>query len=244
LLADLARVGDRFVAARGGRGGRGNARFATSTHRAPIRHDPGEAGEVVAVHLELRLLADVGLVGLPNAGKSTLISRISAARPKVADYPFTTLEPHLGVVSAGSYKTYVVADVPGLIEGAHAGAGLGDRFLKHLERCRLLLHLVDAAAPGRDPVVDVGIIEEELRLHGGSLASKPRMLVVTKLDAVQDKGITKRLRALARRRDIPYLEISAVSGLGIEALVHEVGRTLEEIGPAPDTPSADEGALP
>ena len=244
LLADLSTAGDRFVAARGGRGGRGNARFATSTHRAPTRHDPGQPGEVLSIRLELRLLADVGLVGLPNAGKSTLISRISAARPKIAVYPFTTLEPHLGVVDAGDYKTFVVADIPGLIEGAHAGAGLGDRFLKHLERCRLLLHLVDASALAEDPVTDVQVIENELRQYGGSLTEKPRMLVATKLDAVQSSDVIDHLERFARDRQLPLLKISAVSGTGIDELVRAIGRKLAEIGPSLEQNAAEPGGTP
>jgi len=183
ILADLTVPWQRFVAARGGRGGRGNSNFATATNRAPRRHEPGGTGETVVLRLELRLLADVGLVGLPNVGKSTLLSRISAARPKIADYPFTTLEPGLGVVNAGDFRSFVVADLPGLIEGAHEGAGLGDRFLRHVERCRLLLHLVDPAAPGRDPAQDFRVIQRELRRYRAGLDRRQQILVLTKKDA-------------------------------------------------------------
>ena len=245
-LADLDSAEARFVAARGGRGGRGNARFATSVNQAPTRHEPGAPGERLRLHLQLKLLADVGLVGLPNAGKSTLISRISAARPKIADYPFTTLEPHLGVVDRGNFRSFVVADIPGLIEGAHEGAGLGLRFLRHIERCAVLLHLVDAAAPERDPVADVEVVVQELRAYRAELADKPRLLVVTKADALQDPSSLRRLRELARREGRACLVVSAVTGEGIEALVHTVSaeldrrtRTSPARGPLEDDPAHD-----
>lgn len=222
LLADLAVNGQRWVAAKGGDGGRGNARFSSSVNRAPTRHEPGYPGEQRKLRLELKLLADVGLVGLPNAGKSTLISRISAARPKIADYPFTTIEPQLGVVDAGDYRTFVVADIPGLIEGAHQGAGLGDRFLRHIERCRLLLHLVDGASAEQDPIDAVCAIEDELRAYSTNLGSKPRILVVTKSDAIQNPDAEKRLRDWAAAADRECFTISAVSGDGIRALVQRV----------------------
>src|SRR5947199_9432626 len=187
LLKDFTEDGERWLAARGGRGGFGNERCATSTNRAPRYHQEGSAGEERELQLELKLLADVGLVGFPNAGKSTFISTVSAARPKVADYPFTTLEPHLGVVDLGDFKTFVVADIPGLIEGAHEGAGLGDRFLRHIERTKLLLHLVDvSSASGRDSVADYESINRELKLYDPRLAERPQIVVATKIDALDD----------------------------------------------------------
>jgi GTP-binding protein len=218
-LFDFTEPGQRFLVARGGRGGRGNARFATSTHQAPTEHEPGRPGEEKRLRLELKLLADVGLVGFPNAGKSTLISRISAARPKIADYPFTTLEPNLGVVQLADYKTFVVADIPGLIEGAHAGAGLGIQFLRHIERTRLLAHLVDVSeASGRDPVRDFEIVMEELASFSEELSAKPMIVVATKMDAAQDSGRVDALRQVAKERGLPFFEISSATGQGIEVL--------------------------
>ncbi|HTC94554.1 MAG TPA: GTPase ObgE [Terriglobales bacterium] len=192
-IHDFSRPDERIVIARGGRGGRGNARFATSTHQAPREHEPGKLGEERVYRLELKLLADVGLVGYPNVGKSTLISRISAARPKIADYPFTTLEPNLGVVSIGNpsdpgYNSFVVADIPGLIEGAHTGAGLGTQFLRHIERTRLLVHMIDVSdGSGRpDPVQDFEVIESELESFGAGLEEKPMIVVASKIDALQN----------------------------------------------------------
>lgn len=230
VLADLAAPGARFIVARGGRGGRGNARFATPTNRAPRRHEAGEPGEQRDVRLELRLLADVGLVGLPNAGKSTLISRISAARPKIADYPFTTLSPHLGVVRRDDLRSFVVADLPGLIEGAHRGAGLGHRFLRHVERCRLLLHLVDPTAPDADPVAGARTVNRELRRYRPGLARKPQILVLTKEDAVQDPEVLARFREFAARRRVRCLSISAVTGRGLDTLILETGAALDRLG--------------
>lgn len=219
LLHDFTTPGDRFIVARGGRGGRGNARFATSTHQTPTEHEDGKPGEERRLRLELKLLADVGLVGFPNAGKSTLISRISAARPKIADYPFTTLVPNLGVVSADDDRTFVVADIPGLIEGAHEGHGLGTQFLRHIERTRLLAHLVDVSeATGRDPVHDFEVVMDELASFSEDLAHKPMILVAAKIDAAQDPERVASLEKLARQRGLGFFKISSVTGEGIEAL--------------------------
>ena len=219
---DFSRADERVVIARGGRGGRGNAQFATSTHQAPREHEEGRPGEERNFRLELKLLADVGLVGYPNVGKSTLISRISAARPKIADYPFTTLEPNLGVVLAGDKgkeESFVVADIPGLIEGAHAGSGLGTQFLRHIERTRLLVHMVDVSdATGRDPVNDFEIILRELAEFSPALAGKPMLVVATKMDAAQDRSRVDSLAQLARERGLPFLQISSVTGEGLEEL--------------------------
>ncbi len=220
LLHDFTAKGEQFVAARGGRGGRGNQHFATSTHQAPTEHEPGKPGEQKRLRLELKLLADVGLVGFPNAGKSTLISRISAAKPKIADYPFTTLVPNLGVVLVGD-KTFVVADIPGLIEGAHEGAGLGIQFLRHVERTKLLVHLVDVSDfTGRDPVEDFEVIRHELESFSDDMAQKPMLVVATKIDAVQDPARLESVRQLAAERDLPFFAISAVTGEGLDELVY------------------------
>ena len=217
-LFDFAEPEQRFVVARGGRGGRGNARFVSSTHQAPTEHEPGRPGEEKRLRLELRLLADVGLVGFPNAGKSTLISRISAARPKIAAYPFTTLEPNLGVVQMEDYRSFVVADIPGLIEGAHLGHGLGIQFLRHIERTRLLVHLVDMSETGRDPKDDFEKIMSELRWFSEDLARKPMFVVASKMDAAQDPAQVEELRAVAKERGLPFFEISSATGQGIEEL--------------------------
>jgi GTPase len=218
-LFDFSEGGQRFVVARGGKGGKGNARFATSTHQAPTEHEPGQLGEERRLRLELKLLADVGLVGFPNAGKSTLISRISAARPKIADYPFTTLQPNLGVVQLPNYKSFVVADIPGLIEGAHLGHGLGIQFLRHIERTRLLAHLVDVSeSSGRDPVHDFETVMAELASFSDDLAAKPMIVVATKMDAAQDPERVASLRDLAASRGLPFFEISSVTGQGIDKL--------------------------
>ncbi|HET6373968.1 MAG TPA: GTPase ObgE [Candidatus Polarisedimenticolia bacterium] len=239
-LADLRHPGDEFVAARGGRGGRGNARFATSTNQAPRNVEPGQPGEERWLTLELKLLADVGLVGFPNAGKSTLISRISEARPKIADYPFTTLTPHLGVVTVDENKSFVVADIPGLIEGASKGAGLGIQFLRHLERTRLLLHLVDLSPESeQDPIERLEIIERELENAPGNLSLKPRLIVGTKLDTLADDADPRlhELRQFCEKRNLPFVCISAVTGAGVSELVFTASRMLEAIdgasGPLP-----------
>ena len=218
VLHDFTTPGDRFVVAKGGRGGRGNARFATSTHQAPTEHEDGKPGELKRLHLELKLLADVGLVGFPNAGKSTLISRISAAKPKIADYPFTTLEPNLGVVSANDERSFVVADIPGLIEGAHEGHGLGIQFLRHVERTRLLVHLVDVSETGRDAAHDFEVILRELASFSEELAKKPMLVVATKMDAAQDPARVKAVQKLAKKHGMPFFKISAVTGEGIPVL--------------------------
>jgi GTP-binding protein len=223
LLADLAEEGQRVLVARGGRGGRGNARFVSSTNRAPRRTEPGEEGEQKHLHLELKLLADVGLVGFPNAGKSTLISRISAARPKIANYPFTTLTPNLGVVSLSGDRSFVVADVPGLIKGAHEGHGLGHQFLRHIERTKLLVHLVDVSgASGRDPVDDFETIRDELRRFDPAVAAKPQIVVATKIDALDDPARLERLRTHVRRKRLPFVAISAVSGERLDELLEQM----------------------
>ena len=217
-LFDFTEAGQRFVVARGGRGGKGNARYATSTHQAPTEHQPGFPGEEKRLRMELKLLADVGLVGFPNAGKSTLISRISAARPKIAAYPFTTLEPNLGVVQISDFRTFVVADIPGLIEGAHLGHGLGIQFLRHIERTRLLVHLVDVSESGRDPVEDFRTVMAELESFSEALVAKPMLVVASKMDVAQDPERVEELRKLAEERELPFFEISSATGMGIEKL--------------------------
>jgi GTP-binding protein len=227
LLADLAEEGQRVLVAQGGRGGLGNAHFATSTNRAPRKVQPGEPGDIKDLRLELKLLADVGLVGFPNAGKSTLIARISAARPKIAAYPFTTLTPNLGVVSLGDDRSFVVADVPGLIEGAHRGLGLGHQFLRHLERTKVLVHLVDISGDsGRDPVADLDTIRRELELFRPELAAKPQLVAANKIDALDDE---ERVAAVARRADelrLPFFRISGVSGQGVAPLLEAIWHRL------------------
>jgi GTP-binding protein len=228
LLADLSKEGDRVLVARGGRGGMGNARFATSTNRAPRKVQPGEPGEEKDLRFELKLLADVGLVGFPNAGKSTLIARISAARPKIADYPFTTLTPNLGVVRLSDDRSFAVADVPGLIEGAHRGLGLGHQFLRHLERTKVLVHVVDVSgAEGRDPVEDLETLRQELRLFQPALAAKPQIVAANKMDAVGPGGDATadgvvRLAARAAAHGLPFFRISAVTGAGIPELLESM----------------------
>jgi GTPase len=220
VLGDLAEPGARLVVARGGRGGLGNARFATSVNQAPRRTIPETPGEERRLRLELRLLADVGIVGLPNAGKSTLVRAVSAARPKVADYPFTTLVPQLGVVACGDERSFVLADVPGLIPGAHRGEGLGDRFLRHLLRTRVLLHLVDLSAlGGGDPFADFLAIEEELRLFDAELASRPRLVVGNKVDLAEAREHAGGFAKAVRERGLEYLGISAATGEGVRELV-------------------------
>src|SRR5438477_9130229 len=233
VVHDFSSPDDRLVIARGGRGGRRNARFKTSTHQAPREHEDGKPGEERTLRLELKLLADVGLVGYPNVGKSTLISRISAARPKIADYPFTTLEPNLGVVTIGDApheESYVVADIPGLIEGAHTGTGLGIQFLRHIERTRVLAHMIDISdASGRpDPVKDFEVIMGELASFGAGLESKPLMVVASKIDVANPEKVA-RVRKLCRKLKLDLLEVSAVTGAGIKELKYAIGKRVAEI---------------
>jgi GTP-binding protein len=230
-IADLTETGQRVRVAQGGLGGHGNASFATSTNRAPRKFQPGLPGEEKDLRLHLKLLADVGLVGFPNAGKSTLISRISAARPKIADYPFTTLVPNLGVVGLSGHRSFVVADVPGLIEGAHAGHGLGHRFLSHLERTKVLVHLVDvSSASGRDPVEDYEVITRELELFPGRdasgerLSEKPLVAAANKIDVLDDPERLARLQAHLEARGVPLFTLSAATGRGIDELLEAVWR--------------------
>jgi GTP-binding protein len=238
LVADLAEEGQRVLIARGGRGGRGNARFVSSTNRAPRRTEPGEAGEERLLQLQLKLLADVGLVGFPNAGKSTLISRISAARPKIADYPFTTLTPNLGVVTLSDDRSFVVADVPGLIEGAHAGHGLGHQFLRHIERTKVLVHLVDvSSASGRDPVSDFDTVNDELRRFDPKVAAKPQIVAANKIDALDDPSRLDRLERHVRKLGLPVYRISGVTGEGIDPLLEAAWR---EIAAVRSTGQADD----
>jgi GTP-binding protein len=233
-LADLTEEGQRVLVAKGGRGGRGNARFVSSTNRAPRRTEPGEGGEERFIRLQLKLIADAGLVGFPNAGKSTLISRISAAKPKIADYPFTTLSPNLGVVTLTDDRSFVVADVPGLIEGAHEGHGLGDTFLRHIERTKVLVHLVDVSgASGRDPVHDFDTILEELRLFDPKVAAKPMIVAATKMDAVDDLSRVEALERHVRERGLPFFRISAVAGVGVDALLEAMWRQIAAVRALP-----------
>jgi len=230
---DFSHPDERIVVARGGRGGRGNARFATSTHQAPREHEDGRPGEERVYRLELKLLADVGLVGYPNVGKSTLISRISAARPKIADYPFTTLQPNLGVVVVGQLpdeKSFVAADIPGLIEGAHAGSGLGTQFLRHIERTRLLVHLVDVSdAGGRpDPVKDVDVIMAELASFGAKLDQKPMIMAASKIDVANKEKLAK-LKRYCKKHGYELFPISAVTGKGIEELKYAMAERVEQL---------------
>ncbi len=229
LVHDFTQPDQSFVVARGGKGGKGNARFATATYQAPRDAEPGAPGDERKLRLELKLLADVGLVGYPNVGKSTLISRISAARPKIADYPFTTLEPNLGVVAVGEFDSFVVADIPGLIEGAHQGHGLGTQFLRHIERTRLLVHLVDVGeANPRDPVADYHVIQAELASFNAKLAEKPVLVVASKIDAAQNPERIQKLEAFCRDRQLPFFSISAVTGEGLEKLKYRMAERVRE----------------
>ena len=245
LLADLAEEGERVLVAKGGRGGRGNARFVSSTNRAPRRTEPGQEGEDRLLRLQLKLLADVGLVGFPNAGKSTLISRISAARPKIADYPFTTLAPNLGVVTMSDDRSFVVADVPGLIKGAHEGHGLGYQFLRHIERTKVLVHLVDVSgASGRDPVEDYETILEELRLFSPKVAAKPQLVAANKIDALADPAAVKTLERRVKKEGLGVFRISGVTGEGVAELLEAAWREIaavRQLPPEESLPAEDEG---
>jgi GTP-binding protein len=233
-LFDFSAHDQEFVAARGGRGGRGNARFATSTNQAPRHFEPGGEGEERDLRLELKLLADVGLIGFPNAGKSTLISRISAAHPKIADYPFTTLQPNLGVVLIDEIHSFLVADIPGLIEGAHLGHGLGTQFLKHIERTRLLVHLIDVSEfSARDPVDDYHVILRELASFSAELPAKPMIVAATKIDVMQDRERLTRLEAFCREQGLPLFAISGVTGEGVEQLKFAIAARLLAVKESP-----------
>ncbi|SUZ91331.1 uncharacterized protein METZ01_LOCUS44185 [marine metagenome] len=243
-LADLTDVGQQLLAAKGGLGGRGNARFATSTNQAPRHAEPGLEGEDRQLRLRLKLLADVGIVGFPNVGKSTLIAHISAARPKIADYPFTTLSPNLGVVGLSDNRSFVVADIPGLIEGAHSGYGLGHRFLSHLERTKVLVHIIDvSSASGRDPLNDYDAIRRELALYPTDpndevrpLDQRPQVVAANKIDALDEPSRLDRLSAVLREQEVPVYPISAVTGEGLqpllEALWQTVSSTAQSVPPA------------
>jgi GTP-binding protein len=226
MLHDFSTPGEILKVAQGGAGGRGNARFATSTNQAPRRSEPGKAGEEHDLSLNLKLIADVGLVGFPNAGKSTLISRISSARPKIADYPFTTLAPHLGVVGMEDFRTFVVADIPGIIEGAHQGHGLGDQFLKHVERTKILVHVVDVSQTGRDPLSDYKVVLRELALFNRELLQRKQVVLASKLDVLDDPKKISRLKQMCGRRRIPFHGISSVTGQGIPELIRMLAHML------------------
>jgi len=232
ILADLSRPGERFVVAKGGRGGRGNARFATSTNRAPRRCEPGGKGEERSVSLELKLIADAGLVGLPNAGKSTLLRRLTAATPEVAPYPFTTKQPYLGVLEQGYTRRAILADIPGLIEGAHKGLGLGDRFLRHIERTRILIHLVavapEAVAPER-LWNDYQAVRHELAAYSETLAAKPEIVVINKIDLVESPKAQQKITAFFRKRRVEVLLISARDAKGLDKLVERLFSCMEMI---------------
>ncbi len=226
ILYDFTKDGESFVVARGGRGGRGNARFATPTRRAPRFAEPGEPGEERWIILELKLIADVGLVGLPNAGKSTLLSRITAAKPKIADYPFTTLTPNLGVVKLSEERTFVVADIPGLIEGAHKGVGLGLDFLRHIERTRVLLYVLDVSR-GEEGLKDFELIRKELSHYHPSLLEKPAAIALNKIDLLPDRTQIEDLKRAFEERGFPVYPISAVTGEGIKELLEGIWRLLQ-----------------
>jgi len=226
-LGDLTASGERVLVARGARGGRGNARFVSSTNRAPRRADLGRPGEERWMHLELKLLADVGVVGFPNAGKSTLVSRLSAAKPKIADYPFTTLQPTLGIVRVDDQRSFVIADLPGLIKGAAEGKGLGHRFLRHTERTRVLVHLIDLDPSSvRDPVEDWRVIQGELAAYSSELAARPQIVVGSKAELPGTEARAQALEALCLREGLPFHAISSITGLGLAGLVRDIATIL------------------
>jgi GTP-binding protein len=230
LIADLQAPGERVIVAAGGRGGKGNAHFVTSTFRAPRFAQPGEAGEERELEIELRLLADVGIIGLPNAGKSTLIAAVSAVRPKIADYPFTTLVPNLGVVGYGDGKSFVMADIPGLIEGAHEGHGLGDKFLRHIMRTNLLVHLIDASTiDPENPLTEWKAINRELELFDSELGAKPQIVVANKVDLPEGRANARILAKQLPRQYRPLQTISAATTEGVKALVQRIGRKLDDV---------------
>ncbi len=228
IIVDLEKDGESKIIAKGGKGGRGNARFVSSTNRSPRNAEGGKKGETVELRLELKMLADVGILGFPNAGKSTLISKISAAKPKISDYPFTTLVPNLGVVTYGDYQSFVVADIPGIIEGAHTGQGLGLRFLKHVERTRLLVHLLDLDPfSGRDPVKDYELVNSELKKYSPQLAEKPQLIVLNKIDLEKASERKKEIEENMKKKGIEIISISAVTGKGCRELVYSVAQKLK-----------------
>lgn len=229
-IDDLTKAGQRIVIAKGGRGGKGNAFFTTSTRQAPKFAQPGEKGEERWLHLELKLLADVGIIGFPNAGKSTLISHISAAKPKVADYPFTTLQPHLGVVRFGEHQDFVIADIPGLIEGAHMGKGLGIKFLKHIERTSLFVHLIDISPQTeRDPIKDFETINKELKAFNPDMAKRPQIIVLNKIDVTEARESLTKLLKFFKTKGLTVFSISAATGEGLDKLVKYVGREVTKL---------------
>ncbi len=229
LLFDLVENGQSAVVAQGGDGGRGNIHFKSARNRAPRKAEEGFPGEERWIDLELKLIAEVGIIGFPNAGKSTLISRISAAKPEINNYPFTTLTPNLGVVKTGDYRSVVVADIPGLIEGAHRGAGLGHQFLKHVERTRILVHLVDVSETGREPLEDIRILDNELARFNVDLCRRPQILVASKIDALRDGEIISKLEKYCSSRAVPFHKISSVTGKGIKELLEELIGMLSKV---------------
>ncbi len=227
LLADMAEPGKRLILLKGGRGGQGNARFATSTNKAPKFAQPGEPGEELTIRLELKLMADVGLLGFPSVGKSSLITKVSAARPKIAEYPFTTLKPHLGVVEYKNYRSFVMADIPGIIEGAHDGAGLGHRFLRHVERTRILLHLLDPCRThDSDPLRDFETLNNELALYNPELAEKPQIIVINKIDLPDVQALLPEVIPYFTNLGLKVFPISAATGEGIPALLDEIAKVI------------------